>query len=375
MRPLEIIGWGVLCSAGVGQQALAEILHRRDGGTHLGVELKALGHSSLPSSTAHALPDFDVRHWLGRKGTSFLDRRSALAMVACGQAIEDAALTVDDGNRQRVGIALGTTWGSLKSMVDYTLQTLTEERPYLVNPILFPNTVMNCAAGQAAIRYGARGVNATLAGGQMAFLHVLRYTANVLFGNHADTMLAGSVEEFTPHSAWAAHLLDNNGRQTPAGEGAAVFVMQRVEESSSAAPACHAHVLATAVGFAPGGEAAGAIPRVLEGCIRSALMQANASASDLITILTTETLGNPSIEECALTAVFGRSVPPKIVIRRFLGECHAATGALQLAVLMSLHREDASRDGSLSLMTAWTQDGSVGAAVVRGWRRGGPHRK
>jgi 3-oxoacyl-[acyl-carrier-protein] synthase II len=139
-------------------------------------------------------------------------------------------------------------------------------------------------------------VNATLAGGQMAFLHVLRYTANVLFGNHADTMLAGSVEEFTPHSAWAAHLLDNNGRQTPAGEGAAVFVMQRVEESSSAAPACHAHVLATAVGFAPGGEAAGAIPRVLEGCIRSALMQANASASDLITILTTETLGNPSID-------------------------------------------------------------------------------
>src|SRR5207248_2320963 len=75
--------------------------------------------------------------------------------------LEDGGLEVDDRGRGRVGVVLGTTVGSLRSMSDYTRETLIEERPYLVSPALFPNTVMNCAAGQSAIRHGLAGINAT----------------------------------------------------------------------------------------------------------------------------------------------------------------------------------------------------------------------
>src|SRR6185369_14219525 len=140
-----------------------------------------------------------VRDLLGRKGTSSFDRRSALAVVACGQAIEASDIRVDDTNRRRIGIVLGTSLGSLKSMNDYTQETLRYDRPYLVEPLLFPNTVMNCAAGQAAIRYGLKGINATVAGCELAFLHALRYSRNAFRCEYADALLIGAVEEFTPH--------------------------------------------------------------------------------------------------------------------------------------------------------------------------------
>jgi len=165
-----VTGFGVLCSAGVGPGALAGALTRgRDARPDPGPDVTRLYPERLPTRNAHALVDFDVRQVLGRKGTSFLDRRSGLALVACAEAIGDSGLVINDGNRTRIGIMLGTTWGSLKAMSDYTKETLVEQRPYLVNPGLFPNTVMNCAAGQAAIWYRVRGVNATIAGGRWPF--------------------------------------------------------------------------------------------------------------------------------------------------------------------------------------------------------------
>ncbi|MEE3922501.1 hypothetical protein V2I01_41795 [Micromonospora sp. BRA006-A] len=74
-----------------------------------------------------------------------------------------------DDNRDRIGIVTGTTAGSVKSSVDYAAETFTQQPPYLVNPALFPNTVMNCAAGQSAIWYKLHGPNATVAGGPLAF--------------------------------------------------------------------------------------------------------------------------------------------------------------------------------------------------------------
>ncbi|NUT37513.1 MAG: beta-ketoacyl synthase, partial [Hamadaea sp.] len=181
----------------------------------------------LPRPEAPVIDGFDVRAHLGRKGTSFYDRSTALAVVACQQALQDGAVEVADDNRARVGVVLGTTVGSFQSTSDYSRDTLVQEKPYLVNPVLFPNTVMNCAAGQAAIRFGLRGVNATIAGGRLAFHHALRHAAMSLRRQAADIVLVGAVEEHSPHRAWAAEI--SSGGASVAGEAAGVFVVERAE--------------------------------------------------------------------------------------------------------------------------------------------------
>ena len=159
MTRLVVTGAGVVSAAGLGVAAMTRQLA---GPADPPPPVTALYPDQLPYPAAPAFTGFDVRALLGRKGTSFLDRATALALVACGQAIEDGGLALDEAGRARTGVALGTTVGSLRSSSEYSRETLVADRPYLVNPVLFPNTVMNCAAGQAAIRYGLRGVNSTV---------------------------------------------------------------------------------------------------------------------------------------------------------------------------------------------------------------------
>jgi 3-oxoacyl-[acyl-carrier-protein] synthase II len=373
MNRLAITGWSVLSSAGIGPESLRSALERVAEGQHAGHLVEGLYSEPMPSPRAHVLVGFDVRERLGRKGTSSLDRRSALAMVACGQALEDSGLAIDDSNRQRVGIVLGTTMGGLKSMNDYTRDTLVEERPYLVNPIHFPNTVMNCAAGQAAIRFGLKGVNSTVAGGTLAFLNVLRYSANVLRCGYADTLLAGGVEEFTPHMAWATHLSEPEGTALPAGEGAAVFVLRRGEGGE----ACDAEVLAVASGFNPGGSSGHAFKTALEACVRRALKNAGVHPRDLLLVASCETGDEVKdrIEKSAIAAALDPVAVPCIAVKKILGECHAASGALQTAAVLALHRDRPEIDGRASLITGWSRDGGIAAAVLRGWCRASAHRR
>lgn len=354
MNPLYVSGFAAISSAGMQAGALAERVGA--GQAHAGVPVGSLYEQELPSPNGHALTDFDVKTHLGRKGTSFYDRATALAVVACGAALRDAEIEVDDDSRERIGIALGTTLGSFKSTSDFSMETLIQPKPYLVNPVLFPNTVMNCAAGQAAIRYGLRGVNATITGGPMAFLNALRYAGNAISRGYVDTMLVGAVEEFSPHRAWMTSL--STPESVPAGEAVSVFSVSAVRRGPVA------EILAVATGFGPGGEA----DEALAGCVRRALRQAKMNASEISLHAAT---GDD--ESGPLQAILGHE--PKVLrARHFFGDCGAATGAIALATVLDLHQADPARDGQLTLLTARTSDGAVGAAIVRGWSRGGADR-
>ncbi|MFI5834159.1 beta-ketoacyl synthase N-terminal-like domain-containing protein [Micromonospora sp. NPDC051300] len=337
-----VTGCGVVSAAG---DSVADVLTAIRAGTAVRADVRDRFAEPLPETEAPAIADFDVRALLGRKGTSFLDRATALAMVACGRALADGGLTLDDDNRHRVGVVLGTTTGSLKSTMDFSRETLVQDKPYLVNPVLFPNTVMNCAAGQAAIRYGLRGVNATVAGGPLAFLYALRYALNAIRRGYADALLVGGVEEYTPNTAWAARLTDAG----PAGEAAAVYLLRR---RGAEAVGARAEVLSVATGFAPDDADAG-----LAGCARRALAVADVRAADVWALAGDDGDCPPGVE--------------RLPVRQALGDCQAAAGALAFGALLARYAEEPAAAGRPALVTARSRDGGVAAAVVRGWAGGG----
>ncbi|MFB7614713.1 beta-ketoacyl synthase N-terminal-like domain-containing protein [Kitasatospora sp. NPDC056181] len=369
---LAITGFGVLSGAGIGPRALAAAL---DAQRPEPADVSGMFEDPLPHPRAHALVDFDPRAHLGRKGTSFFDRSTALSMVACKEALADSDLAVDDDNRARVGITLGTTAGSAKSTSDYSRDTFTQDRPYLVNPLLFPNAVMNCAAGQAAIRYGLQGVNATIAGGPMAMLNVLRYSRNLIGCGYVDALLTGAVEEFSPQSAWAVQYGQAaRGGDLPPGEGAAVFVVESADAVRAADRRMDAEVLAVEVGVFDPAEP-GAVGAGLARCIRRALEAAGIPAAGVVTVATAANgmTSLDELEEAAIDAVLGAGTP-RLRVKEATGEAFSASGAFQLAALLARHRADPARDGEISLITTRSADGAVGAALVRGWSRvGGDH--
>jgi 3-oxoacyl-[acyl-carrier-protein] synthase II len=297
-----------------------------------GGDAAGLYDQPLPPSAGRALTGFDIRRQLGRKGTGFFDRATGLGVIACGQAIDDSGIGGGAIPSDRIGIVLGTTAGSLMSTMNFSAETLTEDRPYLVNPGLFPNTVMNCVAGQAAIWYGLTGVNATVAGGPLALLHVLSYATRMLARGYADVLLAGVVEEFTPHAAWAAHL---TGRP-PAGEGAAVFVLERTDAARSAGRQARAELLSVSTAFSSD----------LAACVRNVIARA----------------GLDPAEAGPLARAADRR-REKLTLD--VGDCQAASAGLELAELLAGYRDSTQPDGPVSLISASTSEGGCGAAVLR----------
>ena len=337
MTPMAVTGCGVLSTAGVGLGALAAALNQ---GRIPNQNKHRLGDERLPPRAAHEFPDFEASAFLGRKGTAFLDRGTGLVLVACGQALEDSRLGVGDDNRDRIGVVLGTTMGSLKSMSDFARECLVEDRPYLVSPMRFPNTVMNFAAGQVAIWYRLKGVNATVTGGPLALFHALRYASNVLRSGYADAMLAGSFEEFTPHSAWAAHLTEPSRTGSPLGEGAAAFVVEPAHRAENAGRRVWAEVHALASGF--GAPRRGGTANALSACISRALASAKLKPSDLSLVIRGGPGGaeDDSPEVRALELALPGAGPEVLRVSEVLGECRAAAGGMQLAALLALHRDE-----------------------------------
>lgn len=376
MTGVVVTGWSAVGPAGVGRAALADRLAgaqvavpTTDGRTVLAepapatpVEVTTLVDEPLPTLTGHARVDFDVRAHLGRKGTSFYDRATALAVVACGDALRDAQADVNDTNRARLGVVLGTSLGSFRSTSGYTRDTLVQEKPYQVNPVLFPNTVMNCAAGQAAIRYGLRGVNATVATGPLAFLDALRYGSNAITCGYVDAMLVGAVEEFSPHRAWVTSLTGRPGQQVPTGEAATVFLLARTVRPDWTGPYPEAEILALTTAYGPGGGAAA--DRALTGCVRRAVRRAGVDPVEITAVLTGETEPDDTDEYVPACAALGHQ-PTRLRVSRLFGRCDAATGGLALATFLAAAPVEAAP--TLTLLTARSPDGGTAAAIVRGW--------
>ena len=367
---LAITGWGVASPIGIGADEFAAAFAAgRDGRTDVS---EMFDDEPLPRPDAFAMTEFKAKDHLGRKGTTFLDRGTALAMVACGKAMADAGLEIGEDNETRVGLALGTTAGSVRSTSDYSKATFVEDKPYMVNPLIFPNAVMNGAAGQSAIRYRLKGVNATLAGGPVAVLSALRYARSLIGLDRVDTLLVGAAEEFGPQVAWANEFaMREHGGDLPAGEGAAMFVVEDAAKARAAGRALDAEILAVEVGtHVPADENDPDVDfsPTLAACLRRALSRAGVAADEVHAVASAEN-GMPakdSYEDRAITDVLGAG-PRRVRVKQQTGEALSASNALQLAALLSMHRGNPGLDGRVSVLTSHTPDGVVGAAVLCGW--------
>jgi len=304
-----------------------------------------------PGGQARTVPGFDIREALGRQGTRSMDRATALAVAATGQLLRDQADVAGDDT----GLVMGTNTASAQSIMDFTRDSLTQARPYFVDPARFPNTVLNCAAAQGAIWHGLRGPNATVAGGRVTGLLALTYAGRLHRSGRATAVLCGAVEEWSTARAWLNHHAHPGGPTL--GEGCAMVLL---EPAGGAARGELAEVLAvTAAVYGAPGDA----EEVLAGCLRRALAAAGTTAED---VWMTACAGGPepsaTAELAAVTAAVGAPVVP---IADLIGDTDAAAASFGVAALLALAAGDGAAAGRVGLVTAVDPDGRVGCAVLR----------
>lgn len=332
MTAVSIARIGVVSSLGIGFDAFAA-----------GLRGAAMAGSAR---IAHFRP---AEH-CGPRSVSTLDRMTQLAIAATGQAL---GAPLDTAARRATGVVLGSAGGGFGSISDFVRTTYTAAAPHLVSPLQFPNTVMNCAAGQSAIWHGLKGINASVCAGELSGIAALQYASRMLRGGHADTLVAGAVEEY---SEFMAHLHAATPGAGPFSEGGAVFLLR-----AGAAPGSG---LATLLGLRTRALSIDAAPDVaaqaLAGAVAHLLRQVCARPADLAWRSHQGGFDASAIEAAACAQLGVPDLVPVVpdVAGLRAGASQGASSALHLAGTLAL------APNGLGLLTAVSAQGMVGAILV-----------
>jgi 3-oxoacyl-[acyl-carrier-protein] synthase II len=189
-RRVVVTGVGLVSPLGVGTAAnWRGLLQGRSG---IG-PITHFDASDYPARIAGEVHGFDPLDYVDKKEVKKSDLFIHFAVAASRFAMEDSGLKVDEANADRVGVIIGSGIGGLP-IIESTHTTLMQRGPGRVSPFFIPALIVNMAAGQVSIHYGARGPNTAPATACTTGLHAVGDAFRLIQNGEADAMIAGGTE-------------------------------------------------------------------------------------------------------------------------------------------------------------------------------------
>ncbi|MFE2290352.1 beta-ketoacyl synthase N-terminal-like domain-containing protein [Streptomyces sp. NPDC059452] len=348
MSNAVITAWSAVSPYGTGSAALADGLRTRTAAPRSEAPEE---WTARPAATARLVPGFDVREALGKAGTRGMDRLTGLTALAVRELLAARGDGQDDS--LGTGFVLGTTAGSVQGFMEFTKASLEGTRPIDVPASKTPNMAMNRAASASAIRHALKGPNSTVAAGRLSGLVALDHARRLIADGRATRVLAGSAEEYSAIRAHLTHAA--HGDDVVLGEGCAVVLLESADRADGQPLA---EVLAVHHRVAP----ADGFTDALTATVEAALTTAGVRADEVWAALPGNAPGAAGEQEVRVHgALFGAAARDRVAPAALLGETAAATGAFQLAALLS----EPGEPGRIALVTTTDPDGRVGCAVLR----------
>ena len=305
---------------------------------------------------------FDAAALFGVREARKMDRFAQFAIAAAQEALDQSGLQINESNRDRVGVVIGTGIGGITTMIE-NYELLKERGPDRVSPFLIPMMISDSAAGVLAIRTGARGPNLALATACATGSNAVGEAAEMIWRGAADAMLVGASESAIVPLAMAgmnvmtalstrndspetaSRPFDKNRDGFLMGEGAGMVILESIES----AQARGAKILCEFLGYgvsddayhisAPAENGAGAALSM-----KLALEHAGLKPKDIdyINAHGTSTQLNDKSETAAIKTVFGEYAykVPISSTKSMTGHLLGASGAVETAICAKILAEN-----------------------------------
>ena len=149
--------------------------------------------SAFTTRIAGEVRDFDIGKWVSPKDARKMEEFIHYGVAASLMAMEDAGLTVDDSNAERIGALIGSGIGGLLGIEEQTIK-FHEGGPRKISPFYVPSTIINMLPGQVSLLTGIKGPNFSAVSACATSNHSIGMAMRMIQYGDADVMIAGGAE-------------------------------------------------------------------------------------------------------------------------------------------------------------------------------------
>ena len=150
-RRVVITGLGLVC--GVGNTA-PEVWRQLLAGASGMAPIQGFDTTGFPVTFAAEVKNFDPLNFVDKKEARKMGRFIHFAYAAVQEAMAQSGLTITPENEDRVGVFIGSGIGGFE-IIEREHSNLINGGPRKISPFFIPAVIVNMAAGQISIRYGA----------------------------------------------------------------------------------------------------------------------------------------------------------------------------------------------------------------------------
>jgi 3-oxoacyl-[acyl-carrier-protein] synthase II len=350
-RRVVVTGIGLVSPVGIGTQANWDALCAGKSGIG---PITRFDASAFTTRFAGEVKEFDPLQFIEKKELKKMDIFIQFAVAASQYAVDDAKLTVTPAVAPRVGVFIASGIGGFTT-IEREHKALLEGGPRKISPFFIPSAIINLAAGQVSIRFGAKGPNSATCTACTASAHAVGDAFEIIKRGAADAMIAGGSEAaicamgvggFAALRALSTRNDDPDRASRPIdkdldgfvlGEGAGVIVLEELEFAQRRGAPIYAEMVGYGMSAdayhmtAPSEDGDGAF-RVMEAALESAGIQ--PAEVDYINAHGTSTPHNDRIETHAIKRAFGEHATRLAVssTKSMTGHLLGAAGGLEAGI-------------------------------------------
>ncbi len=350
-RRVVVTGIGLVSPLGIGAAANWEALMAGRSGVGRITKFDLKGFAA---QIAGEVKGFDPLQFVQKKDIKKMDVFVQYAIAASEFAMVDAKLQISHEEAPRIGVFIASGIGGFTS-IEREHKALLEGGPRKISPFFIPSAIINLAAGQVSIRFGAKGPNSATCTACSASAHAIGDAWEIIRRDDADVMIAGGSEAaITPMGigGFAAMRALSTRNDEPSrasrpfdrerdgfimGEGAGVVILEELEHAKRR----EAPIYAELVGYgmsadafhitAPSEDGEGAV-RVMAMAIRKAGIR--PADVNYVNAHGTSTPYNDKLETLAIKKCFGEHAR-KLAIsstKSMTGHLLGAAGGLEAGI-------------------------------------------
>jgi len=358
-RRVVVTGIGLVSSLGIGTDANWAALTAGKSGVGPITKFDA---SQFATRIAGEVKGFDPLAFIEKKDVKKMDIFIQYAIAASQYAVDDARLEVTAALAPRVGVFIASGIGGFTT-IEREHKALLEGGPRKISPFFIPSAIINLAAGQVSIRFGAKGPNSATCTACSASAHAIGDAFEIIRRGAADVMIAGGSEAaITPmgiggFGAMRALSTRNDEPQKASrpfdkdrdgfivGEGAGVLILEEHEGAISRGAKIYAELVGYGMAAdayhitAPSEDGDGAF-RVMRAAIESAGVA--PAAVEYINAHGTSTPQGDQLETLAIKRCFGDHAKNVAVssTKSMTGHLLGAAGGLEAGItVLAVHNQ------------------------------------